>query len=418
MEKQPVTNTMKWRALSAIAAAGSLLALAACSSGAPAASDHGPLSMYTWVGSEGDRAQWDSFIKLGKAVDPTIPQINFDGPSFDDYWTKVKTRLQGSNPPCILTTQAARAQELKNLLMPLDDLIKKYKVNTSELDQSMLKGMTVDGKVRAISYDAEPMVLFYNADSFKKAGLQLPSAEYSRDQFLADAKKLTKPGHYALAIETGNFFPNAWTIAGGAEWVKNGQLDLQNPKLASELQSYFDLVNKEHVAKAPEAADDSAVQQQAFTGGKVDMLIEGPWNYGGFKDAAKFNLGVTVVPTPDGKAQSMTAGSGFGIAANCKRPDDAFKAIVAMTSQKVLEQQAAKLGIVPARPSALHSWADGKTPEAAEAVKASLDNGIPQITTPTWNQVSTLFTQYSIEGYQGTKTAEEILKTINDSVQG
>jgi multiple sugar transport system substrate-binding protein len=73
---------------------------------------------------------------------------------------------------------------------------------------------------------------------------------------------------------------------------------------------------------------------------------------------------------------------------------------------------------VPARPSALHSWADGKTPEAAEAVKASLDNGIPQITTPTWNQVSTLFTQYSIEGYQGTKTAEEILKTINDSVQG
>ena len=296
---------------------------------------------------------------LGKKDDPKL-DVTIDGPSFNDYWTKVKTRLSGSNPPCLLTTQAARAQELGGLLMPLDDLIKKYKLDTSEFDESMLKGMTVDGTIRAIPYDAEPIVLYYNADAFKAAGLTPPGTTYTREQFLSDAKKLTTADHKALAIEPGFFTVNAWTIADGAEAVKNGKLDLTNSKLVDQVQSYFDLVGKEQIAKAPEAADGSDVAQAAFTSGDVDMLIEGPWMYGTFADAAKFDMGVTIVPTTSGKAHGMTAGSGFGIAKNCKDPDGAFKAIQAMTAQSVLEGQAATRGIVPSRASAQPAWADGQ----------------------------------------------------------
>ncbi|NKF31079.1 extracellular solute-binding protein, partial [Pseudomonas sp. BGM005] len=121
-------------------------ALAGCA-GSPAGGSGGdaggPLVLYTWAASEGDQAQWADFIDGAKAEDPDL-DITVEGPSFSDYWTKVKTRLSGSNPPCLLTTQAARAQELGDLLMPLDDLIEKSGFDIDNIDASMLSGMTVD----------------------------------------------------------------------------------------------------------------------------------------------------------------------------------------------------------------------------------------------------------------------------------
>ncbi|KQR50926.1 sugar ABC transporter substrate-binding protein [Leifsonia sp. Leaf336] len=411
----PRTKRAAVRAGTAILLAGALTALAGCAGGGGGNASGGPITMYTWVSSQSDRDQWQGFIDLGKKVDPKL-DVTIEGPSFNDYWTKVKTRLSGSNPPCLLTTQAARAQELSGLLMPLTDLIKKYKLDTSKFDASMLKGMTVDGSIRAIPYDAEPIVLYYNADAFQKAGLALPSATYTREQFLSDAKKLTTGDHKALAIEPGFFIPNAWAIADGAEAVKGGKLDLTNSKLVDSVQSYFDLVSKEGIAKAPEAADGSDVGQSAFTSGASDMLIEGPWMYGTFAAAAKFKLGVTIVPTESGDAKGMTAGSGFGIAKNCKDPDSAFKAIMAMTDTSVLKGQAEKRGIVPSRPDAQSAWAEGKSAEAYTAVQALLKDAKAQLTTPTWNQVETLFTQYGVEGYRGDKTAKDVLTTIQNSV--
>lgn len=370
--------------------------------------------MYTWVSSQSDRDQWNGFIALGKKVDPKL-DVTIEGSNFNDYWTKVKTRLNGSNPPCLLTTQAARAQELGPLLMPLNDLIKKFGLDTSAFDKSMLAGMTVDGTIRAIPYDAEPIVLYYNADAFAKAGLALPGVTYTRAQFLSDARKLSVGSHKALAIEPGFFTVNAWTIADGVPAVKNGTLDLTNPRLIDQVQSFFDLVSMEHVANPPEASGSDNAQAD-FTSGAADMLIEGPWMYSTFASAAKFTLGVTIVPSTSGKPSGMTAGSGFGIAKNCANPDAAFTAIQTMTSSSVLEGQATKRGIVPSRESARSSWAVGKTPAAYAVITALLGNATAQITTTSWNQVETLFTQYGVEGYREDKTAKEVLTTIQQSV--
>ena len=300
------------------AAGLTVVALAGCAgaSAGGTGGSGGPLVLYTWAASEGDQAQWADFIDGAQVEDPDL-DISVEGPSFSDYWTKVKTRLSGSNPPCLLTTQAARAQELGDLLMPLDDLIEKSGFDIDSIDASMLSGMTVDGTIRAIPYDAEPIVLFYNVEAFQAAGLELPGTEYTRDQFISDAKALTDGEKKGLALAPGIFIPNAWSLADGVPAVtEDGELDLTNSDFVDQIQSFFDLVSVEQVAKAPEAADGSEVSQQAFTSGEVPMLIEGPWMYGSFADAADFTLGVTIVPSTSGTAAAMTAGSGFGIAAN------------------------------------------------------------------------------------------------------
>ncbi|SEE84616.1 ABC transporter substrate-binding protein [Ruania alba] len=411
----PLNRSNRTRAALASTSAAAMLALAACSGGGSQTPDDGPLTMYTWVSGESDQAQWDSFIAGAQEVDPDL-EITVEGPSFTDYWTKVKTRLSGDNPPCILTTQAARAQELEALLMPLDDLIAEQDLDTDAIDASMLQGMTVDGSVRAIPYDAEPIVLYYNQDTFTEAGLDLPTTTYTREQFLDDARALTDGEDYALAITPGIFIPNAWALADGVPAVtEDGELALTDPEFVAQMQSYYDLVAVEQVARAPEASDSGELAQQAFINGEVDMLIEGPWMYGTFAESAEFEMGLTIVPSTSGEATAMTAGSGFGIASNCDRPEEAFEAIVALTSQGVQETQAAERGIVPARIDALPAWQEGKAEGAGDVIAALLGNATAQLTTPTWNQVETLTTQYATQGYRGEMTAAEIMELISNS---
>ena len=169
---------MKYRrAAAALLCATLALGLGACSGGSKDKSAQAS-KMYTWVSNESDRAQWETFVKGVQESDPNF-KLDIEGPSFQDYWTKIKTRMSSADAPCIVTTQAARAQELGELLTPLDDLAKEAGLDLTKYNQAMMQGMTVDGKVRAIPYDAEPMVLFYNKTMFAQAGLTTPTSSSS-----------------------------------------------------------------------------------------------------------------------------------------------------------------------------------------------------------------------------------------------
>jgi multiple sugar transport system substrate-binding protein len=402
----------------AAAAAVAATALTACGSGAASSSDGSKeaSSMYTWISNENDRAQWQAFVDAAKTKDSDF-NLTLEGPSFTDYWTKVKTRLSSSGAPCIITTQAARAQELKDLTVPLDDLVKSNSIDISMYNKAMIDGMTVDGTLRAIPYDAEPMVLYYNKDLLAAAGVKEPSTSYTTSQFVSDLKALTKDGVSGLAVPpgfgSGPGLPLAF--ANGHEPVKDGNLDLTNQGMVEGQQFAFDLAAKDKVAGAPQASDTTDVAEQQFTSGKAAMIIDGPWMYDAL--TTKGNVGVAVIPSDSGKGIGMIQGSGFAIAASCKDKEAAFKNIMKITTPEVVGAVGASRGTVPSIESAVEDWAGTKPASDVAAVKALLQSGQPLVTTPTWNQVETAFTQYSGEGFRGTKSAEEILSTIMSSAK-
>ena len=407
---------MKYRrAAAALLCATLALGLGACSGGSKDKSAQAS-KMYTWVSNESDRAQWDTFVKGVQETDSNF-KLDIEGPSFQDYWTKIKTRMSSADAPCIVTTQAARAQELGELLTPLDDLAKEAGLDLTRYNQAMMQGMTVDGKVRAIPYDAEPMVLFYNKTMFAQAGLKEPGVDYTYEQFLSDAKALTKDGVQGFAVAPDISYPYLpFAFANGNVPVKDGKLNITDPGFGADIQQTFDLVGKENVAAAPNPADTTDVPMQGFQAKKVAMVIEGPWFYSTIREGMENEVGVAVVPSKSGKPVGMIQGSGFGISAKCPDKKAAFQNIVKMTTPEVVAYVGKHRGTVPSIDSALSGWAEGKPAQDAEVMKTLLANGQPLVTTPAWNQVVTQFTQYSPEGARGTRTAEDILGTIEKSV--
>ncbi|MDO5067728.1 MAG: sugar ABC transporter substrate-binding protein [Propionibacteriaceae bacterium] len=401
---------MRRRITAAAVAAALALGLGAC--GGKADSGAQANQMYTWVSNDSDREQWETFVK-GVQQSESGFTLEIEGPTFADYWTKVKTRMNSSDAPCIITTQAARAQELGSLLSPLDDLAKEAGVDLTKYNPAMMEGLTVEGAVRAIPYDAEPMVLYYNKDMFKAAGLTEPGLGYTTEQFLSDAKALTSGDVMGFAVAPQFSYPYLpFAFANGNTPTTDGRLTLTDPGLVADIQWGFDLVAKEKVATAPSPADVTDVAMQNFMNGKAAMVIEGPWFYSTIKEGTKAEVGVAVVPSRSGKPVGMIQGSGFGISAKCPDKKAAFANIVKMTTPEVIGYVGKHRGTVPSLEESMSGWAEGK-PEAEVAVmEALLKDGKPLVTTATWNQVDTQFAQYSPEGVRGERTAEDILGAI------
>ena len=207
-----------------------------------------------------------------------------------------------------------------------------------------------------------------------------------------------------------------FAFANGNVPVKDGKLNITDPGFVADVQQTFDLVGKENVAAAPNPADTTDVPMQGFQAKKVAMVIEGPWFYSTIREGMENEVGVAVIPSKSGKPVGMIQGSGFGISAKCPDKKAAFQNIVKMTTPEVVAYVGKHRGTVPSIDSALSGWAEGKPAQDAEVMKALLADGQPLVTTSTWNQVVTQFTQYSPEGARGTRTAEDILGTIEKSV--
>lgn len=369
------------------------------------------------MSNQSDREQWETFVAGVRAFGEEDFALELEGPSFQEYWTLVKTRMAASDAPCIMTTQAARAQELSELLTPLDELAADAGLDLSQYNEAMMQGLTVDGTVRAIPYDAEPMLLFYNADLFKAKGLEAPGTTYTRDQFLSDAQELTDGDTYGFGVSADISYPYLpLAFAEGNVPTADTELAITDEAFVSDIQWGMDLVHSEAVAAAPNPGDTDEVARQAFMAGGIGMVIDGPWFYSTYQEGSDFEVGIAVPPSTSGESIGMIQGSGFGIADSCPDKAAAFQNIMKMTTPEVVGYVGSHRGTVPSIDSALKGWAEGKPEADVAVVETLLASGLPLITTPTWNQVVTQFGQYSSEGARGARSAADILGAIDQAV--
>lgn len=401
-------------------AAGLTVALlaAACGGNGDGGSDRAS-SMYTWISNESDRAQWGAFVEAAQQEDPEF-DLTMEGPSFTDYWTTVHTRIGASDAPCILTTQSARTQELADVLMPLDEFAAEYGLDISQYNDAMISGLTVDGELRGVPYDAQPVVLYYNKDLYAEAGLEEPGTSYTQDQYLSDLQAIveqTDARGLAVSPAIASSPGLMMAFANGNAPVADGELQLTEPGFVEDMQWGMDLIAEHGLGNAPSSGDPSDIHLQPFIGGDVATIMDGPWFYETLVSETAAEVGVTVIPSESGQPRGMIQGSAFGIAQTCDDPETAFENIMAITTPEVVGEVGRTRGTVPSVEESFEAWADGKIDEAVAAVEVLLADGMPLETTPQWNQVETTFSQHSSDGYRGVRTAEEILLTIEGSVR-
>lgn len=385
------------------------LGLAACSS------DGGDDENVTlrWAMSADSQAEVEVWEHLADMVTEKYPNITvkFESAPFGDFYNKLTTQAAGNDLPDISGLVGQRVNDVGSLFIDLEPYFASTDFNLADYDPAMVAGLKTEAGQLAIPYDLGPIIMFYNKDMFEEAGLELPSLDWTFEEFLADAEALTTDDHFGYAVQAGQWFP--WALSQGGQYEKDGTPTMTDPGIVAGFQTEVDLVTKYHVADAPGASGTGGGAGDLWRSGRAAMAMDGPWSIINARDNIDFEMGLTTIPSIDGKSITMMAGTGFGITSTSEHPEEAWKAIsviIGPEAQKYIADAGRGYpAYIEARPEYYQTVGVDGTQEALETALATADSW----QTPAgWQQVTSLLDQYAPEAFAGTKSAQEVLETI------
>jgi multiple sugar transport system substrate-binding protein len=369
------------------------------------------LNWFMWSGSDVEKNAWLHVADMVTQKYPDI-KIKFETAPFNDFWTKLTTQAASGNAPCVIGLQGQRAPQFGNLLVPLDDYMSKAGVKAADYVPSITKGLQYKGKQVALPYDVGPFVMFYNKDAFAAAKLKEPSIGWTMDEFLSDAKALTKAPKYGYWVQSdiGYLVPFVLSASGKSALNADGKLDVNTPEWHAAAQLYTDMVTKDKISAQVPSANSSSSTANQFLAGNAYMSLDGPWDLINAREQAKFKVGIAPMPAGAAGSKTWSDGSGFGVTRDCKSPDQAFKAVSVMVGADA-ENYLGKLGrAYPALISTQNSWYEGNnTQDVKPVMDYSLTNSIPYTTIPKWQQVVTTFSKQAVATYNGQGSVNDLL---------
>ena len=393
-----------------------------------AASSSGPVTI-TWAlwGSPEEVASHkivaDAFMKEHPEI-----KIEIWSQPWGDYFTKIKTLWASGDAkaiPDVAFLWPTPSYAAQGVLENLDPYIEKSGYKIDDYWPGLLESAKYNGHIYGFPRDIEVNVLYYNKDIFKEAGVDLPTDQWTWDDLVAAAEKLTKKDasgkveRYALAMEGGKW----------AKWVNQngGSLldDYRNPskctladKPAMDGVKFFaDLMNKDYAmrdANLSQAGGDAAV----FQSGQAAMIIQNTSRVSAF-NAAKLNYDVQVVPTPKGgKRWNGAGGAAWVMSAASDSKDAAWTFLSWLQSTNGGEKVYAQRGeIFPALQSTTNEVfvTDQQPPANRAAVvteaKASGVGGFGYF--PEWDELSGSIIEPGLQKiWAGEAKPEDVLPAI------
>ena len=238
-------------------------------------------------------------------------QVDFQIVPQNDYYKTVDLAFSGQkSAPDVMIVHNDQLTNYadKNLLKDLTDTVEKAGVKAEDYSETAWKAGDIGGKHYSIPLDIHPLVMYYNKDLFKAAGLDPEKAPTNREEFVAAAKKLTDSSKNQYGYVVPTLWPNQFIFPtilfqNGGELMKDGKPNYNSPEAVEALTFYRDLIHKEKVSPANVQQDGEVT---LFLQGKNAMHLNGPWMMEQW-DKAGINYGVAEVPQLGTKQQAVYA---------------------------------------------------------------------------------------------------------------
>ncbi len=358
--KKGLGKIMK-RFLTGILAASMIAGLAGCgsdtadagssTSASPAASAAGSVELTvctTFAGEDGNAqnfrnavSAWES--ETGNTVTDT------SATSDETFKTRVVTDFEtGSEPDVLFFFNGSDSNDFVKAgkVVSIDDIRAEYPDYASNMNDDLIAASPADGKKYAVPVNGYWEALFVNTKILEDAGVEVPGADTTWEEFLDDCEKIKNAGYTPIAAALGNI-PHYW-------W-EYSIFNHESPENHLEIpQSADDEIGQDWVAGLGDIKDAyergycpentlSATDDETFamfTDGKAAFLLDGSWKVGGIISACQSDpedettldqdkldqFSVTYVPgNGDRKATDLIGGLSMGYYITKKAWDDPAK---------------------------------------------------------------------------------------------
>jgi multiple sugar transport system substrate-binding protein len=412
---------------------------------------------------EGDpdalRQYYRDFFTAFRKTYPNIELVD-QALTYNDLLDKFRTALLGSAGPMVVRLQILGGVEFaaKGYLQELKP--EDIGHSTQDFWPGAMKSNMWKGKTYGIPTNNETMALIWNADLFKRAGLDPEKPPETWDDVVRYSKQIKErtgaAGYGVVARKNaGNtpyrFMPQLWAYGGGVfdEASANpnySQIQINTAASKRALQATYDMFVRDKSAPVSALTNQQADNQPLFLAGQLAMMISHPSDYDVMQDLKKKATGAdaqtaqTVIDNmryglipkgPDGKRAVVFGGSNIHILKpeyvdGGKVDQAAAKAIVCFWTSP---EWSLKMAYVGSNPGNLNGFKTKWMKERLENVKfldvttSMLPYGIPFPTIPEAPEIMNIIVpdmlQNALTGAMTVdQAAEDAARKIRNAMSG
>jgi multiple sugar transport system substrate-binding protein len=364
-----------------------------------------PVEITFWHTQTGTNA--DALNKIIAQFQEKYPNIKVKAENqgtYTDLFQKTTAAINGGGLPDLSVAYESFVSEYQsaNVVLPLEDYINSTKYGLSAQDLQDFYPVYItdnqyaeyNGQMLSFPFTKSVLVMYYNADKLKEAGLTAPQ---TWGDFVSACKKFTGDVKgYAINIDASTF--NGAVYSNGGELISKDQTQWQFNQQpgVTYLKDIEDMVQSGCAYQIAKANDD----QNSFADGKVVFTMGSSAGLSYYQSAvdkgAKFNWNVAIIPHGQG-AQPVTTSYGGNVTLfKSNSPEKQLASwlfVKYFTSTDVTAQWSVATGYLPVR----------KTAAESDVVKAQFDK------LPAYKVAVTEIQQYgrpetSVRGTQDTRT--------------
>jgi multiple sugar transport system substrate-binding protein len=411
------------RRLSAAAVAGiAALVLGACSQGSATSSPDSEesegsttITYMEFSSNGGHEKDLQAIVDAFEEENPDI-DVKVETTPYDQYFTKLQTALAGG------TAGDAFELNYENFVTYTKSgaLAELSGVEPAAYKPSLLEAFQADGKQYGLPESFSNVVLFFNKDLFKAAGVAEPTADWTWKDEQAAAAKLTDKGKKVWGdYQPISFFEFYKALAqSGGEFLNADKTSSTFNSDAGKQAAAF-LVGKAGKTMPTEAdgAGTPDFDSKLFKSGKLAMWHTGIWLFSGMADAP-FAWDVVVEPGNTQKASAMFT-NGVVVSSQSKNKEAAQKWVSYLTSSDVMTDLRLKTSweLPPVADEAkLASYLKAGKPANRQAVFDSLDATVLPPVVERQQELQDAVTKELTAAAAGRKTVDQALADAQKAV--
>jgi multiple sugar transport system substrate-binding protein len=336
MRTQVVTATLTMLALGITAGCGG-----DSGGSGDAASATGPIDV--WLSNNPEEIAWgQQMVKAWNADHPDEEITAQEIPAGKTSEEVIGAAITAGNAPCLVfnTSPAAVPQfQKQGGLVALDDFEGATDYIQSRSGDVAEQYQSPDGNYYQIPWKSNPVMIFYNKDILKKAGIDPENPPLStHEEFLATSRTIVKSGAAEAAIwpaPTSEFFQSWFDFtpmfaaeSGGQQIIEDGEptFDSDAGKAVADLWATM---------YAEGLSPKETFNGDSFAEGKSAMSTVGPWAIAVYGDT---NWGVAPVPTSAGTSPEETYtfsdAKNIGLYSACDNQQTAWEVLQFATSEE------------------------------------------------------------------------------------
>jgi arabinogalactan oligomer/maltooligosaccharide transport system substrate-binding protein len=301
----------------------------------------------------------DKIVAANPGLKLTIQDVKFD-----DLFKKFELEAaSGKGPDLFIAPNDSLGKEARAGLFL--DITSNLEGKLPNVSQVAIDGSKVDGKFYMVPESLKAVAMYYD-----KSKVATPPAK-TGDLLAAIQSGSIKAGFDAHS----SYHSFGWWAAFGGKLMDDKGKCVADTTGVADAYKFFQAIQTAG-AKWYDKYDDLASD---FKSGKINLIVDGPWASGGYKDALKDNLAVAPMPAgPKGPSAPLTGVDGWYINANSKSADLAVAFALEMVKKDNEQIFVDTAGHIPA--DSTITIADPITQKFGDAVKTGFPRPqVPQL---------------------------------------